>query len=32
VGTLRRLMLLEIHVFALIPIFAAMMARGIGYH
>ena len=31
VGVLRRLMLLEIHVFALIPIFAAMMARGVGY-
>jgi putative membrane protein len=31
VGSLRRLMLLEIHVFALIPIFAAMMARGIGF-
>lgn len=31
VGLLRRTMLLEIHVFALIPIFAAMMARGIGY-
>jgi putative membrane protein len=31
VGALRRLMLLEIHVFALIPIFAAMMARGIGF-
>jgi putative membrane protein len=30
VGTLRRLMLLEIHVFALIPVFAAMMARGVG--
>jgi len=24
-------MLLEIHVFALIPIFAAMMARGVGF-
>ncbi|THC43638.1 DUF2214 family protein [Massilia sp. Mn16-1_5] len=31
VGALRRLLLIEIHVFALIPIFAAMMARGIGY-
>jgi putative membrane protein len=31
VGALRRQMLLEIHVFALIPIFAAMMARGIGF-
>jgi putative membrane protein len=31
VSTLRRTMLLEIHVFALIPIFAAMMARGIGF-
>ena len=31
IGALRRVMLLEIHVFALIPIFAAMMARGIGY-
>ncbi|MFC5477312.1 DUF2214 family protein [Massilia suwonensis] len=31
VGTLRRLLLIEIHVFALIPIFAAMMARGVGY-
>jgi len=31
VNTLRRTMLLEIHVFALIPIFAAMMARGVGY-
>ena len=31
VGTLRRTMLVEIHVFALIPLFAAMMARGIGY-
>jgi putative membrane protein len=30
VGALRRLMLLEIHVFALIPVFAAMMARGVG--
>ena len=31
VGSLRRLLLIEIHVFALIPIFAAMMARGVGY-
>jgi putative membrane protein len=31
VSALRRLMLLEIHVFALVPIFAAMMARGVGY-
>jgi putative membrane protein len=31
VSALRRTMLLEIHVFALVPIFAAMMARGIGY-
>ena len=31
VRTLRRTMLLEIHVFALIPIFAAMMARGVGF-
>jgi len=31
VGKLRRLLLIEIHVFALIPIFAAMMARGVGY-
>ena len=30
VGAVRRQMLLEIHVFALIPIFAAMMARGVG--
>jgi putative membrane protein len=30
VGALRRQMLLEIHVFALIPVFAAMMARGVG--
>jgi putative membrane protein len=28
---MRRQMLLEIHVFALVPIFAAMMARGIGF-
>jgi len=31
VNTLRRTMLLEIHVFALIPVFAAMMARGVGF-
>lgn len=31
VGTLRRLLLIEIHVFALIPVLAAMMARGVGY-
>jgi putative membrane protein len=31
VGAMRRQMLLEIHVFALVPIFAAMMARGIGF-
>lgn len=30
VGTLRRLMLAEVHVFALVPVFAAAMARGIG--
>ena len=30
VGRLRRLLLIEIHVFALILIFAAAMARGIG--
>jgi uncharacterized membrane protein len=24
-------MLLEIHVFALVPVFAAMMARGVGF-
>lgn len=30
VGTLRRLMLVEIHVFVLIPVFAAAMARGVG--
>lgn len=29
-GVLRRWMLAEIHVFALVPVFAAMMARGIG--
>ena len=31
VGKLRRWLLIEIHVFALIPIFAAAMARGVGY-
>ncbi|MCC2954741.1 DUF2214 family protein [Massilia sp. IC2-477] len=31
INGLRRILLLEIHVFALIPIFAAAMARGIGY-
>lgn len=31
VGAVRRQLLIEIHVFALIPIFAAAMARGIGY-
>jgi putative membrane protein len=31
VDLLRRRMLMEIHVFALVPIFAALMARGIGY-
>ena len=31
VGKLRRVLLLEIHVFALIPILAAAMARGIGF-
>lgn len=30
VRTLRRLMLVQVHVFALIPVFAAAMARGIG--
>jgi putative membrane protein len=30
IGSLRRQMLVEIHVFALIPVFAAAMARGIG--
>lgn len=30
VGRLRRVLLLEIHLFALIPILAAAMARGIG--
>jgi len=30
VGKLRRVLLAEIHVFALIPIFAAAMARGVG--
>jgi putative membrane protein len=29
-GSLRRQLLVEIHVFALIPVFAAAMARGIG--
>ena len=31
IAKLRRILLAEIHVFALIPIFAAAMARGIGY-
>lgn len=31
VGKLRKTLLVEIHVFALIPIFAAMMARAVGY-
>ncbi|VXC33470.1 DUF2214 family protein [Massilia sp. 9I] len=31
IARVRRTMLLEVHVFALIPIFAAAMARGIGY-
>ena len=31
VGKLRKTLLIEIHVFALIPIFAAMMARGVAY-
>ena len=31
VGKLRRIMLAEVHVFALIPIFAAAMARGVGF-
>jgi len=31
IGALRRLLLIEIHVFALVPVFAAIMARGIGY-
>lgn len=31
VGALRRLLLIEIHVFALIPILAAMMARAVAY-
>jgi putative membrane protein len=30
VGAARRLLLAEIHVFALVPVFAAIMARGIG--
>ena len=31
IGAVRRHLLIEIHVFALIPIFAAAMARGIGF-
>jgi len=31
IGAVRRQLLIEIHVFALIPIFAAAMARGIGF-
>lgn len=31
VSRLRRWLLIELHVFALIPIFAAMMARAVGY-
>jgi putative membrane protein len=31
VGAVRRQMLLEVHVFALVPVFAAMMARGVGF-
>jgi putative membrane protein len=31
IASLRRQLLLEIHVFALIPVLAAAMARGIGY-
>jgi putative membrane protein len=31
IGSLRRQLLAEIHVFALIPVLAAAMARGIGY-
>jgi putative membrane protein len=31
IGSLRRQLLVEIHVFALIPVFAAAMARGIGF-
>jgi putative membrane protein len=31
IGALRRMLLAEIHVFALVPVFAAIMARGIGY-
>lgn len=31
IAALRRQLLLEIHVFALIPVLAAAMARGIGY-
>lgn len=30
VGKLRRVLLIEIHVFALVPLFAAAMARGVG--
>lgn len=30
IAGMRRLMLAEIHVFALIPVFAALMARGVG--
>ena len=30
IGALRRLLLIEIHVFALVPVFAAVMARGVG--
>jgi putative membrane protein len=30
IGAARRLLLAEIHVFALVPVFAAIMARGIG--
>jgi putative membrane protein len=32
IARLRRFMLAEVHVFALIPVFAAAMARGVGYH
>ncbi|WP_305822269.1 DUF2214 family protein [Massilia brevitalea] len=31
IAKLRRWLLIELHVFALIPVFAAMMARGVGY-
>lgn len=31
IARLRRFMLAEIHVFALVPVFAAAMARGVGY-